>query len=86
MSTVVNTDAVTQLEHEILEEWINQMRTMIVRDGSVVRAGRDCTIEVQLMHRPGHVFQPINAPGGTQHFGTEARRDEIVRRLQGHSA
>lgn len=74
-----------QIQADILDVWIAERRAMIVRDGAVVRGGPGCTIEVQLMHRPCHVFQPINSPAGVPHFGTEAERDEIVRRLNGET-
>ncbi len=77
--------APTALTTEILDLWIANRREMIVRDGSVVRAGDDLTIEVQLMHRVGHVFQRINSPDGTQSFGSVEARDAIVRRLQGET-
>lgn len=85
MSTVLQTPATaTALDSEIMATWLELYRKTIVAEGCVVRAGARDTIEVQIMNRVGHVFQPISGPDGKQSFGPD--RDLIVRRLQGYPA
>lgn len=62
---------------DIPEEWIEQVRAIIARDGHKLRPGFPACIDV---HGPTG-WQPLNLPTNGIEFAGKRARDEILRRL-----